>query len=744
MIQRIDFLKGFGLFRDFNGGNSSRVPPFRRYNLIYGWNYSGKTTLSRVFQSLEKKSLPEGYSAARFKITLDDGTTISSDDLSSSPAVRVFNRDFVDSNFQQENAAPAVFILGEKNAALKARLAQLYRRSTRLEGLASKFDAEREAIERDISKLATNAATSCGTLLGVRNFRRPDLMRRVEEVKNDPSAFILTTEEVDGKLSTLRTGQDYAPLTEIEPPSLDVAALASEVNNLLAQTASNRAIMEIAQDPELEAWVRAGRKLHEKRTTCGFCGQNLTAARLQALQDHFSEAYDRLLTELDALVEKVANWSPSVNLSDEARILPELRQQFVSARTRLAEWEIWAETTRQSLVEALRKKQRAVETSSIWSGDISRALDLPTLLAELNAVIDRHNQTVGALDKAKEEARLALERHFAARYFVDHQIREKKETVWLLKEKIKRAASVNEHVNGKIGQLEARISESSIGANRLNELLNYLLSGCNIQVESSGDGEFRFLRDGQPATNLSDGEKTAVTFAYFLIHLEEEGSPPEETIVFVDDPISSLDSNHVYAVFALITKRLSCCRQLFVSTHNSHFFNLFKGQWLGQRGGDHEDSRAYWIFRELGDDGLNHARIIDLPLLLRRYKSEYEFVFSRLYQFASSPSPSQHEAYTAPNLLRKFLEAYLGFRKPAVRTWHKKLDLLFDTAEQGHEIRRFADDASHLQNLEQSLQQPNFVPSSQRCVCAVLDALKDKDPEHFDSLVAIAEERSDV
>jgi wobble nucleotide-excising tRNase len=301
------------------------------------------------------------------------------------------------------------------------------------------------------------------------------------------------------------------------------------------------------------------------------------------------------------------------------------------------------------------------------------------------------------------------------------------------------ATDVLKRITSDIRSIENQISQSSIGANKLNELLKYLLVDSDIVVESAGDSEFRFLRNGEAAINLSDGEKTAVTLAYFLTSLEANGAFSENAIVFVDDPISSLDSNHIYSVYALIVERLENCHQLFVSTHNSEFFKLMKGRWLNPRDKEMRKlSRGYYVSRITGPDGSIQARIVDLPKLLRKYNSEYEFVFSHLYAFAEAETPSEHEAYTAPNLLRKFLEAYLGFRKPCVTAWYEKLDLLFDTPEERREVHKFADDASHLQSLNRCLQQPAFVSSSQKCVRDVLGALKEKDPKHYASLCAVA------
>jgi len=268
--------------------------------------------------------------------------------------------------------------------------------------------------------------------------------------------------------------------------------------------------------------------------------------------------------------------------------------------------------------------------------------------------------------------------------------------------------------------------------------VQYLLADSNIGVESVGDSEFRFRRNGNVATNLSEGERTALTFAYFLTSLDAEGESLSDTIVFVDDPVSSLDLNHIYALYALLVERLQGAKQAFVSTHNSELFNLLKGSWLGKAGGNREDTRAYHVWRSVNDAGESVAALRDLPVLLRKYKSEYEFVFCQLRRFSVSTDPSLHEAYTVPNLLRKFLEAYLGFRKPSVPSWSKKLNLLLDLPDARREVQQFADDASHLQCLGRSLQHAAFILNARRCVCLVLDALKEKDPDHYESLCEIA------
>jgi wobble nucleotide-excising tRNase len=61
MIKKINKIRKLGLvFSDFKWGDESDQLlryPFNRYNLIYGWTGSGKTTLSKLFNIIKKKIL---------------------------------------------------------------------------------------------------------------------------------------------------------------------------------------------------------------------------------------------------------------------------------------------------------------------------------------------------------------------------------------------------------------------------------------------------------------------------------------------------------------------------------------------------------------------------------------------------------------------------------------------------------------------------------------------------------------
>ncbi|MBB1195110.1 RloC protein, partial [Flavobacterium sp. SOK18b] len=83
MITKIDIDK-FGLFENYKWDTFiGRNETFRRLNIIYGRNYSGKTTLSRILNSIFNQKLPLNYENGKFTVTFSDGTSISNNELSS-------------------------------------------------------------------------------------------------------------------------------------------------------------------------------------------------------------------------------------------------------------------------------------------------------------------------------------------------------------------------------------------------------------------------------------------------------------------------------------------------------------------------------------------------------------------------------------------------------------------------------------------------------------------------------------
>jgi len=735
VIQSIERLRNFGIYRDFTGSVQSAVPPFKKRNLIYGWNYSGKTTLSRLFQSLQFPDRTPVHAGCSFTVKFANGTETTEHNRSTPHPVRVFNRDFISANFREGHSAPAVFIVGEESLTLRSRLETLRDAQVRLTGRIENRQAEIDRIEQDDAKAGTARATAVGQILGVRDFRRPDLETRILEVRRNPAVHQMTEERLQAAVDTFRSGEQFsenAPLRITLPDLVEEIRIARE---LLRRTASFDAIQGLSENRLLEDWLRTGLGHHDAAGVCKFCEGALTQERLNLLQRHFSTASQQLLAQVNERITHLGGLVFDSPRLDAANFLQEVRQRARTELERITDWLQHAASIRDSLVASLQLKRSALESALEWSGPEDRLGEGALALNALAECIARHNELVRNIGEVKRQAREAIELHYAAVHFLEQDLEAHEIRIALL---LKRNRW-SEAACARLGRMERLIAEqidrTARGAERFMELVTFLLRGSDIHVESRGESEFQLMRGVNPADKLSDGEVTAIAFAYFVTSLEGDGENLANTIVYVDDPISSLDSNHVYAVYALIVERLHGALQLFVSTHNSEFFSLLKGLWLSGREFP-ADSEAFYVRRQQDATG-SFSQFEGLPRLLRKYKSEYEFIFAQLHAFAIAPSPSDHEAYTAPNLLRRFLEAYLGFRKPCTAAWHVKLDMILDSPEECREVHKLLDDASHLQSTGRALHEPAFVASAQTCIQRVLRGLESKDSIHYHSLIAI-------
>jgi wobble nucleotide-excising tRNase len=737
MITKINSLSSFGNYRQFQWGSNFA---FSKRNLIYGWNYSGKTTLSRFFQVLADQNNLAKFPGCKFEIERQGGAKLTQANFTSNPSIKVFNRDFIQENFQQEHKAPAVFIVGGNAIHLRKRIARLNTHAAKTKVIESGLSASQARLKKELDSIGTSQASSIATLTVDKTYNRPKLLADIDQVRANPVSFLLNDPDLQAKVSLLRTTQVWEDISTAAYPTVQIETLRSNLENTVQKTASNEAIVKLKENRELESWIRTGLAHHKDSTQCEFCGSTIQDDRLSALQKHFSKAYEDLTSEVADQLIVLEGSLVQVTLPDERDLMPDLREQFFTLKGKLNAWVAWANGVIGELLTLAKNKQLALETQFNCVVDTSRSLDVAQVVVDINALIATHNKRRLQIHTEKNVAKTAIERHHAASCFQTENILAKETAIASIEAEVTRAKNLLAAITDKKSVIETLVQQQSIAAKKINETIHFLLPDNNISVAEVPGGSFEFRRDNVPASNLSDGEKTAITFAYFLASLENNGASLSQATVFIDDPISSLDSNHIYAIYALITKRLDSCQQVFVSTHNSELYTLLKDAWFDTRqqfANRINESSAYYARRFLDAKQNWHSTLEDLPLLLRKYKSEYQFIFEQLHTFSNSPSASLHEAYTAPNMLRKFLEAYLGFNKPCVPAWSKKLDLLFDTDVEQTEIQKFSDDASHLQSLDRALQQPDFVTNAQNTVKKVIQALKAKDLPHYTSMCKV-------
>ncbi|MBK8682523.1 MAG: AAA family ATPase [Bacteroidetes bacterium] len=104
------------------------------------------------------------------------------------------------------------------------------------------------------------------------------------------------------------------------------------------------------------------------------------------------------------------------------------------------------------------------------------------------------------------------------------------------------------------------------------------------------DDRFALQRGNDFAENLSEGGRLYL-IRLFLVTLDVfTERKKRRNNYFIDDPIPSLDANHIAQIYSLINSRffrkgedllqpeaaINCFKQLFISTHNFEFFSFLK------------------------------------------------------------------------------------------------------------------------------------------------------------------------
>lgn len=106
MIKKIKSINKLAVFNGFDWDTSAveadgSPMSFGKINIFYGRNYSGKTTLSRIFRAFETHELPDKYDLPEFSLALQDNTTLTHESISThNMEIRVFNEDFVRANLR--------------------------------------------------------------------------------------------------------------------------------------------------------------------------------------------------------------------------------------------------------------------------------------------------------------------------------------------------------------------------------------------------------------------------------------------------------------------------------------------------------------------------------------------------------------------------------------------------------------------------------------------------------------------
>jgi len=737
MLLRVNRIREYGVYSSFDWDDET-LDDFSGRNLVYGWNYSGKTTLSRILRSLEERKIHPDFRAGSFELVIVESSTESLVRSSEDPipfAVRVFNADYVDDNLSWETGVEPILVLGRQSQELQDRRVRVAGIIERSEDLLESLGQKESALQRALDDAATRRAGDVRTNLGITPFNRsPHLQRYINQVLADAAEHVLSDQAYAQQLSLYRA-EAREPLNPIRQ-EWSIPLDEGKVYALFGQTAQQVVIESLRSSPALETWVEQGVGLHDERERCAFCDGPISEQRLTALSLHFSDSLRALRRQLDLTISAARDVHVTLQPVDPARLFEDLRAPYTALSQRAETCARRINAKLDALAQELEgKKSRVDETyASVTTLNSSAYALLVSLAGRINAIIGQHNERVDDIERVKEEAKQCLLRHQAATLVIDLDWAGTLRALETLRARTEAWQSRKCSLGKELDAIDQQISEEVLGAEKVNYYLRAFFGNEDIEIQVREDKRYSLVRSGTVARNLSEGERTAISFSYFLAQLGAKDVDLAQTLVYIDDPVSSLDANHVYNTFAVIKTVLKDAGQLFVSTHNYGFFKLLQGDsYFKEVVKGSRRTSLYYIKR----DGARNAVIVSLPEMLRKYNSEYHYLFSVLYAFYLAPDENDAIVVSLPNLVRRVLEVYTSFRIPQTTiTLDERLRRLCDDPVVAARIYKFVNHQSHSDSLALNCE----FPGSEECksvVDAVLDMIRSGDPDHCDGMIKL-------
>lgn len=729
MISKIKKIKNLGLFSNYTWDSS--LSDFNRYNLFYGWNGSGKTTLSKFFGCIESGKAPD-FSSLEYEIECC-GDVNYKETTPFTRKVRVFNQDYIQKNVQLlSGKANPIFILGEENREISEQIEIDKKMLQELEQLKTVKGSEKVRRETDKGNKFTDVAKVIGANFAgssTRNYRKPDAERDFASISEQK---ILNAEDVVKQQAIIKQEQkEKIPVLSFSS-DLDLTALYEEVVSICNETVEINVIDRLSENPQISEWVEKGLSLHmHESESCEFCGSIMPKGRIETLLGHFNEADKRLKSKIDVKILQLHQDIQSIQntqVPNKAQFYTDLQGNFTSRIISYNQEKDNFYTELSAIIEALNtKKQKTTEVTPF-----ARSLNnnFQTALDCINETIEQHNQKSDNFQIEKDRAVELLKIHHLSEIFdevktLDKEIEECDNEILKFQNGNSSEGFIGiTQLRKKISDDISKVSSEHKACDSLNRQLQTFLGRNEIVFEVVPEGGYLVKRNGITAKNLSEGEKTAIAFVYFVVHLKDQDFDLVNGIIVIDDPISSLDSNSLFQAFAFLKNAVKDAKQVFIFTHNFSFLKLVLN-WLNKTAGH----QYYMIKNQYSTINGRTAFISKLDKELQDHESEYHYLFKVLYTFETDGSIAT--VYHIPNIARKVLDTFLMFRVPNGEVAYKKMEKLpFDETKKTA-IYKFTNDQSHITGDGFD---PSLVPETQKNVQYLLEMMKSVFPEHYDIL----------
>lgn len=752
-ITQISKMKNCRTFQDFAWPTTLR--PFQDYNLIYGWNGTGKTTIADVLRAIERKHTSfEGEF-----IVQTDSNAIKSDSLGEGwadqiPPIRVFNRTYVEENIfaTSSGTITPIFFLGEENVEKQKQVeAKILLQKQESEKHRLKI-AEKEKKERELDTLCVRGAKAVkDSLLSsgtnpYNTYHKGTFEKKIESLMmsgKDAASYNQSDEEKTA-LKTKFSGSNKDSLVVPTISLPDLESIRNTVSSLLTKSLVVEAIAALQNNQTLSAWVKEGLEIHkqENHQDCQFCLQPLPPERLTALEKHFNDEYSQLEKDVAAAIEQITvaiEGMEKIDYPDKAAILEHLTSTYTKDVSALQDSiSGYVDFLKKLHAELLKKQVKPFETISFTTAAPPNAAPLAKAFI---SVIEQHNKDSANHETAITDARKKYEESIVAEYFAEYKS---------LNHEAGAAKKDSEILGKSIGLLgeeikilEAAIKEHHKAADQINKDLQDYLGHAELKFQPQDNG-YVIHRFGSPAPikELSEGERTAIALLYFLKSLEDKNFKPKGIIV-IDDPVCSMDDGALFHAFGYIKDKTKDAKQLFILTHNFMFFRQVKNWFKFVNTHKKKTGKSAEFYQTTCSikSGKRSSDIGVVDKLLLGYESEYHYLFDLVHKASVTAATSDlGNFYFMPNVARRVLESFLAFRKPSVdnenRLFHMLESVSYDHAKKT-KILRFLHVHSHDDSVGTPEHDTSILVETPQVMADLLALIKAEDKGHYEEMMKV-------
>lgn len=681
------------------------LKPLQRANFFFGPNGSGKTTISRAL---------DGNNEATASYIWHDTAPLT---------IKVYNRDFVSRVLSESHRIPGVFVIGETSTEAATRIAQiegdgdrkgereeavdaLSRAKTSL-GQAQAADSDAKTTFLDAAWDAYKAFTDANPSLkpaftgsgGIGNSKQTLVDRLLLLHASEEPVPVLTDliSNADAVFSGNATNLDKLA-------TLPAFALQDHEGYKLLGTrvvgSGTITLSELVEQLGSSDWVAAGRSfLHESDGVCPFCQQVAPANLAADLATMFDDHYTAQRADIEAFKVKLDEWRTQLAAAADA---PSIAASDFIDKAAL-------QTARRELDRVIAANAALLAKKIGTPSEVVEFEPVDSALRTVNDVIEAANKSIDAHNELVANRR--TERPLLVgkcwRYLAEVSLAG---TLTTYKQKqtsretgIKTLEYKVSEETGKIAALdeEMRLLQRSVESTRP------VIEQINAILEKSGFTSFKIVEsttlpngymlsrgDGEVQEHsLSEGERTFIAFLYYFHLLDGRTEGAEDApriLAVIDDPISSLDSDVLFVVSALvrhlIARALSSTdriEQVVVLTHNVYFHKEIAHLRQGESGGN----RTFFLIRK---------RPSTPSTVESSRKNPVETEYGRLWaEVRRAIDGEAMNIIGLENILRRILESY--FRIMGGGIWDDEITPLLNTEERHvfQALFRWVNDGSH-------------------------------------------------